>query len=270
MGSDLALDLASHNCNIILKDVNTEALSLAREKMKKDFRMYQLMMPRFRQQNIEDLLSKVQLTDSYEFWDDVSLVIENISEDWPRKQALYKELSEYCSNDTIFAVNTSCISITKIASLLPDPSRVVGAHFMNPVPLKELVEVVRGYHTSDDTISELKEFLSSIGKMAVVVKDSTGFVANRLSHLLMNEAAFLVQEGVASPKEIDLIFKKGYGHAMGPLETADLIGLDTVLNSLKILYDNYQDTKFRSCQLLNKMVDAGVLGKKSGKGFYQY
>ena len=141
---------------------------------------------------------------------------------------------------------------------------------MNPVPLIEMVEVVKGYHTSEVIINIVKEFLKSLKKIPVVVNDFPGFVANRLSHLLMNEAAFLVQDKVASPKEIDIIFKKGYGHAMGPLETADLIGLDTVVNSLEILYNSYQDSKFRCCPLLRKMVDAGLLGKKSGEGFYTY
>lgn len=269
MGSDIALDLASYNFQVVVKDIDSNILNKSEQSIRKNFRMYQMMKPHFRQMKVEDILGRITFTTDYDF-QNVKLVVENIPEDWELKKQLYRELRTYCDDHTIYAVNTSCISITQVAALLPDPSKVIGAHFMNPVPLKELVEVVKAYHTSDQTVDTLKSFLNSIGKSAVVVNDSTGFVANRLSHLFMNEAAFLVQEGVAAPKEIDLIFKKGYGHAMGPLETADLIGLDTVLNSLNILYDSYQDSKFRSCQLLNKMVSAGVLGKKSGKGFYQY
>jgi 3-hydroxybutyryl-CoA dehydrogenase len=143
-------------------------------------------------------------------------------------------------------------------------------HFMNPVYLKELVELVRGFHTSEATIEAAKAMLSGVGKTAVLVNDFPGFVANRLSHLFMNEAAFIIQDRVAAAREVDAIFKRGYGHSMGPLETADLIGLDTVVNSLDILYDSYQDPKFRCCPLLRKMVDAGLLGKKSGEGFYKY
>ena len=200
----------------------------------------------------------------------MDLVIENIIEDQKVKIELYKELDKICGTNTIYFVNTSCIPITKIASCVSKPENVIGVHFMNPVPLKEMVEVIKGYYTSETIIEKTKEFLKSIGKISVVVNDYPGFVANRLSHLFMNEAAFLVQDQVATPAEIDMIFKKGYGHKSGPLETADLIGLDTVVNSLAILYESYQDSKFRCCPLLKKMVDAGLLGRKSGKGFYNY
>lgn len=141
---------------------------------------------------------------------------------------------------------------------------------MNPVPLIHAVEVIKGYHTSKETIEETKDFLEKLGKEAIIVNDNPGFVSNRLSHIFMNEAAFVVQDQVADPVDVDNIFKKCYGHKMGPLETADLIGLDTVVKSLKVLYDTYQDPKFKCCPLLARMVDAGLLGKKSGKGFYDY
>jgi 3-hydroxybutyryl-CoA dehydrogenase len=141
---------------------------------------------------------------------------------------------------------------------------------MNPVPLKTTIEAIKGYYTSEETISAVGELLKSAGKEMVVVNDYPGFVSNRISHLFMNEAAFVVQDQVASPEEVDYIFKKCFGHAMGPLETADLIGLDTVVSSLNILYESYQDPKFRCCPLLKKMVEAGLYGKKSGRGFYTY
>lgn len=183
---------------------------------------------------------------------------------------VYGKIDNICDENCIFLVNTSCISITKIAALTKRPDKVIGTHFMNPVPQKKVVEVVKGYHTSEETIASLKELLANIGKEAIIVNDYPGFVSNRVSHLFMNEAAYVVQDQVASPESVDDIFKKCFGHAMVPLETADLIGLDTVVNSLDILYKSYQDPKFRCCPLLRKMVDAGLYGRKSGEGFYKY
>jgi len=141
---------------------------------------------------------------------------------------------------------------------------------MNPVPMIEAVEVVRGYHTSDMTLWDTVNLMEQINKKSIVVQDFPGFVSNRISHLMMNEAAFVVQDNCANVEDVDEIFKKCYGHKMGPLETADLIGLDIVVNSLEVLYISYQDSKFRCCPLLKKMVGAGLLGRKSGRGFYQY
>jgi 3-hydroxybutyryl-CoA dehydrogenase len=146
----------------------------------------------------------------------------------------------------------------------------VGIHLMNPVHLKPTVEVIRGFHTSDDSIGVLLHLLSRLGKEAIVVEDMPGFVSNRISHLFMNEAAFVLQDQVASAEKIDQIFKKCFGHRMGPLETADLIGLDTVMRSLDVLYESFQDSKYRCCPLLRKLVHAGHLGRKSGQGFYVY
>ena len=157
-----------------------------------------------------------------------------------------------------------------IASLTKRPTKVIGTHYMNPVPMKTTVETIRGFHTSDATIETTKQLLATMGKECILVNDYPGFVSNRISHLFMNEAAFVVQDQVASAQEVDDIFKQCYGHKMGPLETADLIGLDTVVNSLEVLYESYQDPKFRCCPLLRKMVDAGLLGVKSGEGFYTY
>jgi 3-hydroxybutyryl-CoA dehydrogenase len=230
----------------------------------------QMMKKELKDLSVENILDKIKFTVNYEGFSEMDLIIENVSEDWELKKSVYQELRKVCKENCYYAVNTSCISITKIAALMIKPEMVIGMHFMNPVPLKNIVETIRGVHTSNETVADMKEFLKTLKKGAVVVNDFPGFVANRLSHLFMNEAAFLVQDQVASPKEIDRIFKQGYGHQMGPLETADLIGLDTVVNSLKILYESYEDTKFRCCPLLKKMVDAGFYGKKSGKGFYEY
>lgn len=270
MGADVSLDLASYGYDVILKDVDDCRLAEARKKIQNSFRGYKMVKTELKDLSPEAILGKIHFTTSYEDFLDAELVIENVPEDWELKQNVYTEVREVCKPSTFYAVNTSCISITKIGNLMPRPELVIGMHFMNPVPLKNLVEVVRGMHTSDETVTVMKAFLKTLKKSAVVVMDFPGFVSNRLSHLFMNEAAFLVQDQVASPKDIDKIFKQGYGHEMGPLETADLIGLDTVVNSLRILYESYEDPKFKCCPLLKRMVDAGYCGKKSGRGFYEY
>lgn len=270
MGTDTAFDIASYGYHVILKDIDLGALENAKRRIKENFNLVKMTKKDFCCPSLEDIMSRITFTLDYSGFDSIDIIIENIVENWDAKKDEYKRLRDVCNTDMIFAINTSCVPITKIAALLPAPQRVIGVHFMNPVPLIKLVEVVRGYHTSSDTEMELLAFLKSLGKNPIVVNDSPGFVSNRLSHLFMNEAAYLVQENVASPKEIDTIFKQGYGHKMGPLETADLIGIDTVVNSLDILYTCFQDSKFRCCPLLKKMADAGLLGRKSGRGFYDY
>lgn len=270
MGSEVALTLACHGLEVILKDVHPEALEKSRKKIGDDIRMVKMMIPGFKNVTAPDVLARIAFTLDFDLFPSANIVVENVSERWETKQDLYNKLKSHTKPNTVFFVNTSCISITKVAALTPHPDKVIGVHFMNPVALKELAEVVVGHHTSEATVSFAKEFLSRIRKKAIVVNDYPGFVANRLSHLFMNEAAFLIQDQVASAKDIDMIFKKGYGHSMGPLETADLIGLDTVVDSLEVLYIAYQDTKFRCCPLLRRMVHAGLLGKKSGQGFYTY
>lgn len=270
MGSGIALNLASFGYRVILKDIEQHILTDSQSKISDNFRMLQMMKSEFRDLTIEEVLENISFQTDYEGFDQIDMVIENVSEDWDVKSAVYKELTNVCRDETLYGVNTSCISITQVASLVPVPAKVIGMHFMNPAPLKEMVELVRGYHTTEETIEKTKEFLKSIKKTSVVAEDMPGFIANRLSHLFMNEAAFLVQDNVGKPRDIDMLFRKGYGHAMGPLETADLIGLDTVVDSLEVLYKNYQDSKFRCCPLLKKMVAAGLTGKKSGEGFYKY
>jgi 3-hydroxybutyryl-CoA dehydrogenase len=169
-----------------------------------------------------------------------------------------------------FGVNTSCLSITRLGNVTKRPEQVVGLHFMNPVHLKETVEVIRGSYTSNETLGVVDELLTRLNKQAVVVIDWPGFVSSRLSHVFMNEAAFALQESVATAEQIDTIFRQCYGHKMGPLETADLIGLDTVMRSLDVLYSSFQDPKYRCCPLLKQLVTAGHLGRKTGRGFYRY
>ena len=223
-----------------------------------------MLSPVCKDYDYSEIAKNIKIIDSYEELSKADWIIENITEDLQLKISFYKMISKIAKADAKFAVNTSCISITELGQYIPKPENMIGMHFMNPVPLKECVEGVRGYHTSQETEEEAQKLLQSIHKYIVIVNDAPGFVANRLSHIFMNEADYLVMENVAEPKKIDAIFKAGYGQKSGPLETADLIGLDTVVNSLNILYESYQDDKFKCCPLLKKMVAAGLLGKKSG------
>lgn len=271
MGAGIALDLAGRGFSgVLVTDISDGALEKCRTKIVSDLRMLKMMKKAPKDLSSEEVLDRLIFQKGFAGFNQVDLIIESVPELWETKRDVYLELKEICQPETIYASNTSCISITKIGSLLPRPENAIGVHFMNPVPLKKVVETARGYHTTDETIDKIKQFLKRLGKRAIVVKDFPGFASNRLSHLLMNEAAFLVYEGVAEPRDIDLIFKHGYEHAMGPLETADLIGLDTVVASLDVLFQNYQDSKFRCCPLLRRMVDAGLLGRKSGRGFFSY
>ena len=197
-------------------------------------------------------------------------MVENISEKIALKESLYPQLDDVCNSDCVFAANTSAISITRIGGWTQRPEKILGMHFMNPVPMKPMVEVIRAFHTTEATIDRAKAFLADINKEGVVVNDMPGFVSNRVLMLTVNEAIFLLQDQVATAADIDKIFKGCFGHKMGPLETGDLIGLDTILYSLDVLYDAYNDSKFRPAPLLKKMVDAGLHGRKTGEGFFKY
>jgi len=270
MGADVALACAAAGYQVLLYDIQAVALQQAQSSLPDRLRHYRLLTPWLQGCQAPELAARIQPVTAVHALADCQLIIENIPEDWSAKQALYRQLAAICRADTVFGVNTSCIPITRVAALLPKPEHVIGMHFMNPVPVTSAVEVMRGFYTSDNTVAFTREFLKQLGKKTILVNDMPGFVANRLSHLFMNEAAFLVQDKVAEPAAIDSIFKLGYGHRMGPLETADLIGLDTVVQSLRVLYEAFQDPKFRCCPLLQQMVDAGLYGRKSGRGFYQY
>lgn len=270
MGTGVAQSVAQAGHKAVLIDISKEILEKAKEEIYKNIRFQAFFNKDKSVENPDEVVNRIEFTTDYELLKGTDYLIENVPELWEAKKEVYQKANEICQGDCIFLVNTSCISITKVASLCNRPERVIGVHFMNPVYLKPTVEAIKGYHTSEETIEKTKEFLSSMGKDCIIVNDYPGFVSNRISHLLMNEAAFVVQDQVASPKDVDEIFKKCFGHKMGPLETADLIGLDTVVNSLDILYKSYQDSKFRCCPLLRKMVDAGLCGRKTGQGFYSY
>lgn len=270
MGIGVAHSYAAAGYKVILIDIDSDALQHAEKQIFKNARLYSMYNKELGKIAPEEILNNITFTKDLETLANINYIIENISEDWEKKRDIYNVLYSLCSPTTTLAANTSCISISKIASLAKHPENVIGTHYMNPVPLKPSVEVIRGYHTSESTLGITKELLASINKNAIVIKDFPGFVSNRISHLFMNEAAFVVQDQVADPESVDAIFKECYSHKMGPLETADLIGLDTVVYSLDVLYQSFQDPKFRCCPLLRMMVDQGRLGKKSGMGFYNY
>ena len=198
------------------------------------------------------------------------LVIEAASEKFEIKQQLFRELDELCPKETILASNTSSISITKLAGQTKRPDRVIGMHIFNPVPVMKLVEVIRGIATSDESYQAVKATAEKLGKTPVEVNDAPGFVSNRILLPMINEAIYAVMEGVATPEAVDEVFKLGMAHPMGPLTLADFIGLDVCLDIMRVLQSGLGDSKYRPCPLLIKMVDAGWLGRKSGRGFYKY
>lgn len=270
MGVGVAQNLAQAGLRVLLLDTSTEILQRAKKDIIKNLRFSQLFDKMVRREPIENIVERIVFTTDYAAFADADFVIENATEKWEIKKPIYEQLDEICPAHCIFAANTSAISITRIASATHRPSKVIGIHFMNPVPLKNTVEVIRGYHTRDATVATAKDLLTAMGKTCIVVNDMPGFVSNRVLMLMVNEAIFLVQDRVAPASDIDAIFKSCFGHKMGPLETADLIGLDTILYSIEVLYESYNDSKYRPCPLLKKMVDAGLHGCKSGQGFYAY
>ena len=269
MGRGVAHALAATGHEVVLIDVSTEILEKSRSAIKSDVRLYKLLSKE-KSVPADELLARISFSTDYGKLAGVDYLVENATEKWEIKQPIYRRLDEICPKDCILAVNTSAIPITRVAGLTSRPGQVIGMHFMNPVPLKPMVEVIRGYHTSEATIEGSKQLLSQMGKEGVVINDSSGFVTNRVMMLTVNEAIFLLQEGVSCAEDIDHLFRKCFGHKMGPLETADLIGLDTVLLSIEVLHNNFHESKYRPCPLLQKMVDAGLLGRKSGQGFFKY
>lgn len=271
MGIGVAQNLAQSGFKVVLIDIAESALERARSEIRNNVRFQAFGKKDKSQADDPDaVLQRIVFTTDYAPLAEAYYVIENVVEKWEAKSAVYPFLDAVCPDRTVYAVDTSCYSITRVAALTNRPGKVIGIHFMNPVPMKPTVEVIKGWHTSEQTIAITNELLARMGKDGILVNDAPGFVSNRVLMLTVNEAVFVLQDQVASAQQVDEIFKKCFGHKMGPLETADLIGLDTILYSIEVLHESFADSKYRPCPLLKKMVDAGLLGRKSGQGFYTY
>lgn len=271
MGSGVAQNLAQTGHRVVLVDLSDEILDSCRSDIRQNIRMGALFGKKNEDsEGADEVLERIRFTTDYGDLSDVQFLVENVVEKWPVKEQVYGKIDDICPEKCIFAANTSCVSITKIGSVTDRPDKILGMHFMNPVPLKPVVEVIRGHHTTDETVEGGLEFLGQMGKEGIVVQDLPGFVSNRVLMLTINEAIWVVQDQVAEPEDVDRLFVQCFGHKMGPLATGDLIGLDTILYSLEVLYESYNDDKFRPCPLLRKMVDAGLHGRKSGQGFFEY
>ncbi|MFC1421552.1 3-hydroxyacyl-CoA dehydrogenase family protein [Streptacidiphilus cavernicola] len=269
IGRSVAHALATTGHHVLLLDTTDQLLDQSIRQLRRDLR-FERLLGQVQDRDDAEVLRRIEPTTDYARLAQAGFVIENTTEDWDVKREVYQQLDQLCAPGVVFAANTSCVPITRLAAQTTRPEQVLGMHFMNPVPVKPVVEMVRGFHTSPETVARARALLAAMGKEGVLVEDSPGFVANRVMMLAVNEAAYLVHEHVAEPAEVDRIFTSCFGHPMGMLATADLIGLDTVLLSIEQLHDRFADSKYRPCPLLRRMVDAGHLGRKSGQGFFTY
>jgi 3-hydroxybutyryl-CoA dehydrogenase len=268
MGSGIAQVLAQSQVNVILTDVREESLKRAIGSIEKS--LVKLSEKGKLQEDPKTILARIQTTPSLETLSTCQVMIEAVNENEEIKKSIFQSLEKFVHENAIIATNTSSLSITRLASFTQKPERFIGMHFMNPVPLMSLVELIRGHRTSDETFASIKSLTEKMGKTPVVVNDSPGFVLNRILIPMINEAFYTLQEGVASAEDIDAAMKLGANHPIGPLALADFIGLDTCLAIMNVLHTGFGDTKYRPCPLLKKYVDAGLLGRKSGSGVYKY
>ncbi len=269
MGNGIAHVFALNGFEVLLVDLNEDILQKAKSTISRNMerQIKKGIITEELKQKSESLIKPVVGIDRMP--ENTDLVIEAIVENKELKLALFSKLHTLIDNNSIFASNTSSISITEL-SMVCRPEKFIGMHFMNPVPVMKLVEIIRGYSTSDETYNAIKELTTALNKIPVEVQDYPGFISNRILMPMINEAVFALYEGVASVEDIDAVMKLGMNHPMGPLTLADFIGLDVCLDIMNVLHDGFADPKYRPCPLLRKMVAAGKLGRKSGEGFYKY
>jgi 3-hydroxybutyryl-CoA dehydrogenase len=270
MGNGIAHTFAQHGFSVALADINQDALNRALQTITGNLDRQLKKCTIDDQLKLDTLGNITTYTDLKAAVTHADLVVEAATENREIKLNLFKQLSEFCKDGAILASNTSSISITQIAAVTKNPANVIGMHFMNPVPLMKLVEVIRGYATTDAVTRQIMELSTQLNKAPVEVNDYPGFVANRILMPMINEAIYTLHEGVAGVEEIDTVMKLGMAHPMGPLQLADFIGLDVCLAILNVLYTGYGNTKYAPCPLLVNMVAAGHMGVKSGSGFYKY